>query len=118
MSTGLLFKSIMNMLITSFPPWFHFPKNDRICAAEKQVCCACGRQSITLNEALEMYINTPLWVYSTQNTSVEGISIFDILEEKNCLILFCGFRSSVRNWYAFINRCLMRRLHLHLKTVM
>lgn len=40
----------------------------------------CSSQFITLNEALEMYINKPLWVHSAQNTSVEGISTFDIQE--------------------------------------
>lgn len=40
MSAGVFLKSIMNMLITSFPPRFHFPSNDSTCGAEKHVCRA------------------------------------------------------------------------------
>lgn len=61
-----------------------------------------------------MYINTPLLVHGTYKTSAEGISIFDILEQKHVLIPSWGFATSLEQCYAFINLGLMWRLYLYL----
>lgn len=92
------------MLITSFPIWFNFLWNDRIHVAEKHVC-VCGCQSITLKGVLQIYIDI-LWVHAT---SVKGIGIYDILEQKAEFDSFLGGPHITEAW------SLIRRLNLHLK---
>lgn len=121
MNTRLLVKSIINVVITSFPLGFSFCEmirhTQRRSRSVRRGGLVCGHQSFTPNGALLMYINRPLWLHTTLNTSVEGISVFDILEQEHSLIPLWRFPTLLMLWYAFINLGLLRRLHLQLTAV-